>query len=404
MSFSKSDTQLQRPPVRFQPMLMAIIAGAVAVVGIVTLVVSHASTQSTFSNAYLSVTPTSVGVIASRKTPNITLMQADHSGYTDGLIYDKGFTITNKTATAFELVSTSPTQGVGFYESSGGMQAGQTLKIHTYINPSKPNGVYTGSAVLKYFANDLQQWVSGPTMSYSITLVNYYYTDYLTASSLTQSATLSRKAVDPASGLVFAAGPGLTSVGAGGFQIYNNQPTQGVGYYETSGGMVTGQTTPVRLYINPSKPDGVYTSTATLKYYAPDLKAWLDGPTLTYTINLVSTYYTDYLTLNETTVNVTLSRAKTDVSSGLIYGTGPTITNKTSGGFQVKYDHPTQGVGFYESSGGLQPGQKLTLRTYINPAKPNGTYTGSAVLQYLDKTTQVWTNGPRIYYNLKLTN
>lgn len=86
----------------------------------------------------------------------------------NGLIYGRGFTLTSVDATAWQIKYNEPTQGQGFYESSGGIAPGRSINIRTYINSNKPNGIYNGSAVIKYFSNG--SWKDGPTVSYRIIL------------------------------------------------------------------------------------------------------------------------------------------------------------------------------------------------------------------------------------------
>jgi hypothetical protein len=167
--------------------------------------------------------------------------------------------------------------------------------------------------------------------------------------------------------------------------------------------MVTGQTVNVQTYINSNKPDGTYSGSAVLNFYAPDKQAWLPGPTVTYTINLVDSYYTDFLTVTPFAANVTLHRSSAN-PSGLIMGNGLVISDLKAGGYEFKYNEPTQGQGFYQSSGGLVPGHSVQIQTYINSNKPNGTYQGSAILQYYNSQTAQWVDGPTVTYSITLTN
>lgn len=98
---------------------------------------------------------------------NITLSRTN-AQY--GLVYGSGFTVTSQGATGFQVHYNEPTQGQGFSTSSGGMTAGSSSTIKSYINVNKSNGIYTGSAVIEYMKDG--SWLAGPTVSYSITLTN----------------------------------------------------------------------------------------------------------------------------------------------------------------------------------------------------------------------------------------
>ncbi len=107
------------------------------------------------------------------------------------------------------------------------------------------------------------------------------------------------------------------------------------------------------------------------------------------------------ISVSSTSVVVTISRSGSPAGT-LAYGSGFTITNKGATGFQIKYNEPTQGKGFYLGSGGLQPNASVNVPTYINTNNPNGTYTGSAIVQYNNGTT--WVNGPTVSYTIQLTD
>ena len=121
--------------------------------------------------AYITVSTTSVAVTLHRSNPNVALMVADHSGYTEGMIYGPGLTVTSVRSGAWELRITAGDAGQGFYEASGGLVPGTSTKVHTYMNPVYPNGVYTGSAVLRYYTAKWG-WLNGPVIRYTITLAN----------------------------------------------------------------------------------------------------------------------------------------------------------------------------------------------------------------------------------------
>jgi len=106
------------------------------------------------------------------------------------------------------------------------------------------------------------------------------------------------------------------------------------------------------------------------------------------------------ITVSTNSVNVTLSRA--NAQYGLIYGSGFTITSQGATGWQIHYNEGTSGQGFYESSGGINPGSSSTIRSYINANKSNGTYTGSAVVEYNKNGS--WQAGPTVSYSITLTD
>lgn len=262
----------------------ALVITIVAAIGVYALRGSFAASP-TWKN-YFSVSTQNVKATLTRDNPNYALMTKDGSGYTTGLLYGKGFTISNKTAGGYELYSSSGSQGVSFYESSSGMANNHTYKIHTYINPNNANGKYTGSYVLKYNPPGSSDWVNGPTIKYDVTLTDSIYTNYLTVSPKKVSITLSK--TQASGGLVYGSGPIIKGVQSTSFNVYNNQTTQGQGFYISSGGISAGQSTNIQTYMNVNKPDGVYTGTATLRYYVSALQKWENGPTLSYTITLTN--------------------------------------------------------------------------------------------------------------------
>lgn len=107
------------------------------------------------------------------------------------------------------------------------------------------------------------------------------------------------------------------------------------------------------------------------------------------------------ITVDKTRVEVYLSRA--DAQYGLVYGPGFTITSLGAIGWQIHYNEPTQGQGFYDSSGGIIPGSSYDVRTYINTNKSNGVYTGSAVVEYW-YNDNIFQKGPTVYYTITLTD
>jgi len=120
-----------------------------------------ASTLAPVSNKNTS----SGSLVIDRSSVNVSLYKDNADG---GLIYGQGFTIFSTGATGWQIKYNEPTQGQGFYESSGGISPTGSAVIRSYINPNKFNGVYTGSAVVQYYKDD--NWHDGPTVSYTITL------------------------------------------------------------------------------------------------------------------------------------------------------------------------------------------------------------------------------------------
>lgn len=196
-------------------------------------------------------------------------------------------------------------------------------------------------------------------------------------------------------GLVYGEGFNITSTGATGWQIHYNEPTQGQGFYDSSGGITPGSSYHVRSYLNASKPVGTYTGSAVVEYYKNG--KWLPGPTVTYTLTLTD----GPISVDRTSVNVTLSRANAEF--GLIYGPGFTITRQGATGWMLYNNTVSQGQGFYDASGGILPNTSFNVRSYINPNKPNGVYTGSVTLHY--EENGVWyASNTVISYTITLTD
>ena len=151
--------------------LVAVVANCMFLAGTAVAGLPSPNSKNFSYTDYLTVSTTKVAVTLHRGHPNYALMRQDLSGYTTGLLYGPGFTIHNKIAAAWEIHYTTGTQGVGFYESSGGVPGYTDVKIHAYINPVKPNGTYTGTIVLRYLAGKWG-WLNGPRIHYAITLTN----------------------------------------------------------------------------------------------------------------------------------------------------------------------------------------------------------------------------------------
>lgn len=184
-------------------------------------------------------------------------------------------------------------------------------------------------------------------------------------------------------GLVYGRGFNLTSEGATGWQIKYNEPTQGQGFYESSGGITPGNTINIRSYVNASRPNGTYSGSAVVEYYKDG--SWKPGPTVTYFLTLTDRT----VSVDKTSVQVTLRRGDATSTNSLVYGNGFTITSQGATGWALYNNEATQGQGFYESSGGIVPGTSVNIRSYINTKKANGTYTGSVTVMY--EKNGIWT-------------
>jgi hypothetical protein len=146
----------------------------------------------------------------------------------------------------------------------------------------------------------------------------------------------------------------------------------------------------ISKYPRPISPRPTNHNTPILRpsiYKSPTPKPPIPTPTPVETIKL-----------DKTSVSVILNRS--NAVSGLVFGSGFTITSIRANGWAIKFNEPTQGQGFYESSGGIVPGSSTTIRTYINTNKPNGTYTGSAIIQYAVNGN--WYDGPTVTYSITL--
>lgn len=113
-----------------------------------------------------------------------------------------------------------------------------------------------------------------------------------------------------------------------------------------------------------------------------------------------TTVPTEPITVSASNISATLSRSS--AQNGMIYAPGMTITSNSAHGFQIKYNEGTQGQGFETSSGGMSPGSSTQVRIYINPNKPNGTYAGSAVVEYSKDGS--WHAGPTVSYSITLVD
>lgn len=96
-----------------------------------------------------------------------------------GRIFAEGFTIINKDATYYNMM-TGLTQHQGFFNTNGTLSVGQKAKVRIYIKNDKPDGTYTGSSAIEYVTKDGKKAI-GPTVSYTITLTGGATTNVCTA-------------------------------------------------------------------------------------------------------------------------------------------------------------------------------------------------------------------------------
>ncbi len=147
---------------------------------------SESSTSTTTSTTLPTPTPTPT---PSQTSTNSTYTSSDgaisvNTTYVEqtlsrsGSLYGSGFTITNTSATGFDLILKSGPSAygqlpvyhelIGFYESSGGLTPGIPQNVRVHIDPHLSTGWYTGSYTLKYLKNG--SWVTGPDISWKITV------------------------------------------------------------------------------------------------------------------------------------------------------------------------------------------------------------------------------------------
>lgn len=155
---------------QFDRRIMGFFAVFVAVAGSLGFAMTQAAIADVGTGPALTAGPTKVVATIHRKSPNYAVMKADGAIYTAGLLYGEGFTITDRTASAWQLKDARSGQLFGIYETESGVAPAQTTRVHTYINPNLPNGTYAGAAVLLFKSGGA--WHDGPIISYSITLKN----------------------------------------------------------------------------------------------------------------------------------------------------------------------------------------------------------------------------------------
>lgn len=125
------------------------------------------------SSAGTSPSPTTTGPISISTTNVVGTLK--RLGGDNPYIFGSGFTISSsETPMVWDLVENTQSLGVGFYESSGAVYAGEFQSVRIYINQYKyPNGTYSGSYKLLYKKNsDIGSFNQGPTINYTIILTD----------------------------------------------------------------------------------------------------------------------------------------------------------------------------------------------------------------------------------------
>jgi hypothetical protein len=285
------------------PLLVIVV---IAAIGTYVLTGSHADeltkptsapvSSTTFSNRYLSISPTQGAVAFQHGTPpNIGILPPG-SQFSPADLFAVGFTINNKSAIAYKLTQFTGGSNGGFYNPTGNLQPNQPTKVIVFVNSdTTTNGTHPFTAQLDYEipTNNPakpQRWVNKEvSINLQATLSGDPYLDYIKVQSPTNiTETLSRSKVNSNSGLIFGQNLYVTALNRlTGFEVVPNQPTQGQGFYTSSGGLAPGQTAALQTYINPNKANGVYSGSDVIKYQNSQ-QQWLNGPTVNYTINLVN--------------------------------------------------------------------------------------------------------------------
>lgn len=209
---------------------------------------------------------------------------------TSAYLMGTGFTLSNTDATAFQIKNYEPTQGQGFYLASGGLHPNSDMKIPSYVNANKADGIYKGSVVVQY--NKYGTWWDGPTVSYSIdlrsrVLASPRATLFASPTVTTyQGARLSNDSVN----VTVARGQRLTnvfsftSIDANQFTLYGYPTSYGPGINSSpsSGGVGVGSTVPVTLEVISTVPAGVYTGRQRLLFYPGQVEKFVN-----FTVNVV---------------------------------------------------------------------------------------------------------------------
>jgi hypothetical protein len=106
-----------------------------------------------------------------------------------GKMYGNGFTITSTGITLWSIHNTDNSTEYGFDPAVSIIKSGETNTVQSFVKTSKPNGIYTGEAILEYYYNN--RWNTGPTISYIINVSG--------EQSQTITTTTSKKGISPQS-------------------------------------------------------------------------------------------------------------------------------------------------------------------------------------------------------------
>lgn len=127
-----------------------------------------------WENDVLSVDKTSLNVILSKSSPNRGIVVGD--GGTEppnDYIYGTGVYLSLKKTGSIRLKKIGNSYGQGLYETGDYTgEGGKGYIIHTYANMSTGIGTYNDSYLVEYWTNEAGYWAQGPTISYSIQIIN----------------------------------------------------------------------------------------------------------------------------------------------------------------------------------------------------------------------------------------
>lgn len=296
-----------------------------------------------------------------------------------------------------------------------------TATLNIFTNPQGQNPLtfsYSSGTVASVIAQNIHpvNLVTCSASSTSTSPPNTYTSPYLTISPTTGNVSFDR--ANPNLGVISA---GIqftpTNLYAVGFTIHNQTALQyalqnftgGIeGFFNPSGNLQPGQTVNVLAFINPYDfADGNYTFQGLLTYLVPGTATapqhWVNGPTIHLNASLTGPAYESYVTANPLSITETLHRSQVG-PSGNIFGQPIMLYSPVGTTYQLQESlNAPQDRGFY-NSGSIGPRQTTALQTYIDPSNyPNGTYQGSAVIQYRNNQGQ-FLAGPTVTYTITLTN
>ncbi len=227
----------------------------------------------------------------------------------------------------------------------------------------------------------------------------------ISISSTNLDVTVNRSNPNPF-GIPFAQdvvlGQGLTVTSSPNAQLMtwvveSQRQTEGFGLWTSASGIAPGQTQTTYLYIDAAKPNGVYTSSAVIKYNDSQGRLIAVGPTINYKITLEGTELP--FSVDRSVVNDTLRRSVSTLGRGI------TITNKTSStvGITITIKNGPSGIGLRPISSAVIPGRPLIIESFIDRLKPNGVYTGENLIMY-SVTNGIYLDGPTIPYTITFTD